>query len=72
MKIVRFGHEGRVRYGALEGDRIEPLEGAVATRNSKYADKSGVFEFVDAISPTCLFSCDRSFLGLYADSVVGR
>jgi 2-keto-4-pentenoate hydratase/2-oxohepta-3-ene-1,7-dioic acid hydratase in catechol pathway len=29
MKIVRFGHDGRVRYGALEGDRIEPLEGTL-------------------------------------------
>jgi 2-keto-4-pentenoate hydratase/2-oxohepta-3-ene-1,7-dioic acid hydratase in catechol pathway len=29
MKIVRFGHDGRVRYGALEGDRIEPLDGTL-------------------------------------------
>jgi 2-keto-4-pentenoate hydratase/2-oxohepta-3-ene-1,7-dioic acid hydratase in catechol pathway len=27
MRIVRYSHDGRERYGALEGDRIEPLEG---------------------------------------------
>jgi hypothetical protein len=30
------------------------------------------FEFADAISPACLSSCDRSLLGLYADSLVER
>jgi len=44
----------------------------VATKNRKCAEEPGVFEFADAISPVCLFSCDRSFLGLYADSAVGR
>ena len=29
MKIVRYRHEGRDRYGALEGDRIVPLDGAI-------------------------------------------
>jgi len=29
MKIVRYGHGGRERYGALEGDRIEPMGGAL-------------------------------------------
>jgi xylulose-5-phosphate/fructose-6-phosphate phosphoketolase len=36
------------------------------------AEKSGVFEFADAISPACLSSRDRSLLGFYADSVVER
>jgi len=36
----------------------------VATENSKCAEESGVFEFTDAISPACLSSCERSFLGL--------
>jgi 2-keto-4-pentenoate hydratase/2-oxohepta-3-ene-1,7-dioic acid hydratase in catechol pathway len=29
MKIVRYRHDGREQYGALEGDRIKPMEGAV-------------------------------------------
>ena len=37
----------------------------VTTENSECAEKSGVFGFADAISPACLRSCDRSFLGLY-------
>ena len=45
-------------------------EYGVATKSSKCTEKSGVFEFANAISPACLFSCDRSFLDLYADSVV--
>ena len=45
---------------------------AVATKNSERAGKSGVFGFTDAISPACLSWSDRSFLGVYADSVVGR
>src|SRR5579859_7570515 len=31
MKIVRFRDDGRDRYGALEGDRITPLDGAIET-----------------------------------------
>ena len=27
MKILRYSHDGRKRYGALEGDRIQPLAG---------------------------------------------
>jgi|GEM_PF-921418 hypothetical protein len=45
---------------------------AVATKNSESAEKSGVFGFTDAISPVCLSSCDRSSVGLDADSAVGR
>jgi hypothetical protein len=63
---------------ASNGD-VSPLAPApsgpfspVATKNSECAEKSGVFGFTDAISPACLSSCDRSFLGLSADSVVGR
>src|ERR1035437_2893259 len=44
----------------------------VATKNSESAEKSGVFGFTDAISPACLRSCDRSSVGLNADSVVGQ
>jgi hypothetical protein len=40
--------------------------------NSKFAEESGVFGFADAKSPGWHSSCDRSFLGWYADSVVGR
>ena len=29
MKIVRYRHDGRDRYGALEGDRIAPLDGTI-------------------------------------------
>lgn len=29
MRIVRFRHEGRDHYGALEGDRIAPLDGTI-------------------------------------------
>jgi 2-keto-4-pentenoate hydratase/2-oxohepta-3-ene-1,7-dioic acid hydratase in catechol pathway len=29
MKIVRYSRDGSEQYGALEGDRIEPLEGAL-------------------------------------------
>jgi 2-keto-4-pentenoate hydratase/2-oxohepta-3-ene-1,7-dioic acid hydratase in catechol pathway len=29
MKIVRYRHDGSERYGALEGDRIEPMEGSL-------------------------------------------
>ena len=43
-----------------------------ATKNSKCAEKSGVFGFIDAISPACLRSCDRSSVGLDADFIVGR
>ena len=40
-------------------------EDRVPVKNLKCAEKSGVFGFADAISPACLSSCDRSFLGLY-------
>jgi 2-keto-4-pentenoate hydratase/2-oxohepta-3-ene-1,7-dioic acid hydratase in catechol pathway len=29
MKIVRYRHDGRDHYGALEGDRIAPLDGTI-------------------------------------------
>src|ERR1035437_7533245 len=44
----------------------------VATKNSESVEKSGVFGFTDAISPGCLSSCDRSSVGLDADSAVGQ
>ena len=31
MKIVRYRHGGRDGYGALEGDRITPLDGAIGS-----------------------------------------
>ncbi|MBF6561164.1 MAG: fumarylacetoacetate hydrolase family protein [Candidatus Binataceae bacterium] len=31
MKIVRYRHDGRDGYGALEGDRIMPLDGAIGS-----------------------------------------
>ena len=45
---------------------------AVATRNSKFAEKSSVLIWTAVVSPACLSSCDRLFLGLYADSEVGQ
>jgi len=44
----------------------------VAINNSESAEESGVIGFTDAISPACLSSCDRSSVGLDADSVVGQ
>jgi len=31
MKIVRYRHDGRDGYGALEGDRITPLDGTIGS-----------------------------------------
>jgi hypothetical protein len=44
----------------------------VPAENSESGGKFLVFGFTDAISPACLSLCDRSFLGLDADSVVWR
>ncbi len=44
----------------------------VSTKNSERAGKSRVLVWAAVVSPACLSSSDRSFLGLYADSVVGR
>ncbi len=46
MKIVRYRHEGREQYGALEGDRIEPIEGELdalrKTAHAKSIPRAGV------------------------------
>ncbi len=59
------GHKSFKRKG---DDQQTP----VATKNSESAEKSGVFGFTEAISSACLRSCDRSSVGLDADSVVGQ
>jgi hypothetical protein len=57
---------------------LNPYTGQVAPRNpvpaenSESGGKSLVFGFTDAIWQACLSLCDRSFLGLDADSVVWR
>ena len=42
----------------------------VATENSKSSEKSRVLIITAVVSPACLSSSDRSFLGLPTDSVV--
>ncbi len=64
--------QSQIRRRVLEEAWLAPPFRPVATKNPKCAEKSGVFEFTDGISPACLRSCDRWFLGLLADSIVGR
>ncbi len=47
-------------------------EAPVATENSESGGKSRVLALAALVSPAWISSSDRSFLGLYADSVVGR
>ena len=42
----------------------------MATKNSKGSEKSRVLILTAVVSPACLSSSDRSFLGLPTDSVV--
>jgi|GEM_PF-4777056 len=44
----------------------------VPTENSESSEKSRVLGWAAVVSPARLSSSDRSFLGLYADSVIGR
>jgi 2-keto-4-pentenoate hydratase/2-oxohepta-3-ene-1,7-dioic acid hydratase in catechol pathway len=51
MKIVRYGHNGRQRYGALEGDRIEPMEGELDTLKRTSRAKSIPLDTVRLLAP---------------------
>jgi 2-keto-4-pentenoate hydratase/2-oxohepta-3-ene-1,7-dioic acid hydratase in catechol pathway len=51
MKIVRYIHDRRVQYGALEGDRIEPLEGALDALTKTPRAKSIALDTVRLLAP---------------------
>ena len=51
MKIVRFRHDSRERYGALEGDSIEPLEGELDALTRTPRTKSIPLETVRLLAP---------------------
>ncbi len=51
MKIVRYGHKGRERYGALEGDRIQPMEGALDALKRTPRPKSIPLDAVRLLAP---------------------
>ena len=51
MKIVRYGHDGRERYGALDGDRIEPLEGELDALTRTSRAKSIPLDTVRLLAP---------------------
>jgi 2-keto-4-pentenoate hydratase/2-oxohepta-3-ene-1,7-dioic acid hydratase in catechol pathway len=51
MKIVRYHREGLARYGALEGDRIEPLEGALDALTKTSQAKSIQLDTVRLLAP---------------------
>jgi len=51
MKIVRYDRDGLARYGALEGDRIEPLEGALDALTKTSQTKSIPLDTVRLLAP---------------------
>ena len=51
MKIVRYGYGGRERYGALEGDRIDPLEGELHALKRTAWVKSVPLDTVRLLAP---------------------
>jgi 2-keto-4-pentenoate hydratase/2-oxohepta-3-ene-1,7-dioic acid hydratase in catechol pathway len=51
MKIVRYIRDGRDQYGALEGDRIEPLEGALDALKRRSRAKSIPLDTVRILAP---------------------
>jgi len=51
VKIVRYGQDGRERYGALEGDRIEPLEGELDALKRTPGAKSIPLDTVRLLAP---------------------
>ena len=51
MKIVRFSHGGRALYGALDGDRIEPLEGELGALIKTSRAKSIQVDTVRLLAP---------------------
>ena len=51
MKILRYSHDGRKRYGALEGDRIEPLEGELDALKRTARVRSIPLDTVQLLAP---------------------
>lgn len=51
MKIVRYRHGGRELYGALEGDRIAPMEGALDVLRKTLRAKSIPLDTVRLLAP---------------------
>jgi 2-keto-4-pentenoate hydratase/2-oxohepta-3-ene-1,7-dioic acid hydratase in catechol pathway len=51
MKIVRYRHDGRERFGALEGDRIEPVEGELEALVRTSRAKSIPLDTVRLLAP---------------------
>jgi 2-keto-4-pentenoate hydratase/2-oxohepta-3-ene-1,7-dioic acid hydratase in catechol pathway len=51
MKIVRYRHDGREQYGALEGDRIEPMEGELDALKKKIGTKPIALDAVRVLAP---------------------
>jgi hypothetical protein len=41
MRIARFKHGGRTRFGAIEGDEIELLKGAPLTPAARFVERGG-------------------------------
>jgi 2-keto-4-pentenoate hydratase/2-oxohepta-3-ene-1,7-dioic acid hydratase in catechol pathway len=52
MKIVRFRHEGRDRYGALENDRITMLEGTIEALTPAKGAAAIALKDVRLLAPT--------------------
>ncbi len=51
MKIVRYGNDGRELYGALEGDRIEQMEGELGALKRTSRAKSIPLDTVRLLAP---------------------
>jgi 2-keto-4-pentenoate hydratase/2-oxohepta-3-ene-1,7-dioic acid hydratase in catechol pathway len=51
MKIVRYRHDGREQYGALEGDRIEPMEGELDALKKRIGAKPIALDAVRVLAP---------------------
>jgi len=51
MKIVRYGDDGRELYGALEGDRIEQMEGELGALKRTSRAKSIPLDTVRLLAP---------------------
>ena len=52
MKIVRFRHEGCDRYGAVEGDRVTPLDGAIEALRPAAGATAVALSAVRLLAPT--------------------
>jgi 2-keto-4-pentenoate hydratase/2-oxohepta-3-ene-1,7-dioic acid hydratase in catechol pathway len=52
MKIVRFRHDGRDLYGAVEGDRVTALDGAIESLTPAVGAKPVALSEVRLLAPT--------------------